>query len=307
MSRAFYRYVRCVSLITTALLLAVICPRFAPGQQTTETYPTQSQAKVNSLVHSSVEEWIAAALKYNPDIRLADVKLRNDEAELNRLRLRILQKLVALHHAIDAQQAEVNLAEGKWKRTQELVRREAVQPALLEEAKQEMLRARAKLAETEAELPTLIGASTRLGQEIIRTEVQIGPNRSGASRIRPAVAKKISHLLNQTVAVDYEEQPLGNVLKKLREQSQGVAIQQSLVLQDLSGLKINLRLGDVPLGDALYALQDTVPGLRVVIRDYGILITWEHEVPLGAVRLYDFWRGEGVSVPARTVGSRGAR
>jgi hypothetical protein len=38
-------------------------------------------------------------------------------------------------------------------------------------------------------------------------------------------------------------------------------------------------------------MKDTLPGLRVVARNYGILITWEHQVPLGAVRLWDFWRG----------------
>ena len=58
-------------------------------------------------------------------------------------------------------------------------------------------------------------------------------------------------------------------------------------------MRLSLRLGEVPLVYALFALQDSIPGLRVMVRNYGILVTWEHQVPFGAVRLFDFWNGDG--------------
>jgi hypothetical protein len=61
----------------------------------------------------SIEDMLAAALKFNPEIRMAEAKLRDDEAELNRSRLRIMQKVIALHHNLQANRAVVYGAEKK--------------------------------------------------------------------------------------------------------------------------------------------------------------------------------------------------
>src|SRR5439155_3897940 len=102
---------------------------------------------------------------------------------------------------------------------------------------------------------------------------------------------RLRKALDRTVQVDYKEVTLDKLLSDLAAKAPGVAIQRNLALADLADVKFSMRLGEVPLGAALLALQDTLPGLRVVARNYGILITWEHQVPLGAVRLFDFWKG----------------
>jgi hypothetical protein len=84
----------------------------------------------------SIEDMLAAALKFNPEIRMAEAKLRDDEAELNRNRLRIMQKVIALHHTLQANRAVVEGAEKKVQRLSELVRRTATQPAVLQEAQE---------------------------------------------------------------------------------------------------------------------------------------------------------------------------
>ncbi len=247
----------------------------------------------------SIENMLAAALKFNPEIRMAEAKLRDDEAELNRSRLRVMQKVIALHHTLQAHRAAVDGAEKKVQRLSEMVRRGANQPAVLQEAQQELARTRAKLDETRAELPYLLGKSSGLSTEVIRTEPQIGTNRSPSRVLSAAAATKIHQALDTLVTVNYQDQPLGEILKDLQTKVPGVAFQRNLVLVDLLPVKLTLKLGQVPLGAALLALGDTVPGLRVIIRDYGVLITWEHQIPLEGARLIDFWKPERQPAAAR--------
>src|SRR6266478_4733040 len=46
-------------------------------------------------------ELLDRALKDNPDVRVAEAKLREAEAELNRARLLVMQKVVALQRAVE--------------------------------------------------------------------------------------------------------------------------------------------------------------------------------------------------------------
>ena len=239
---------------------------------------------------ASIEEMVGQALKSNPDIRLAENKLRDDEADLARTRLRVMQRIIALHHALQAQRAEVDRDRAKVKRVGNLVRSNALQRSALEEAQQDLNRARSRYQELLAELPYLLGKSAQgLAEEAVRTEIQIG-KRSRAEVIRGPMATRIRKALDRPIKVDYKEVTLKGLLRDLTSSAAGLPLQVNLALADLDEVKFGMRLGEVPLGSALLALQDTFPGLRVVARNYGILITWEHQVPFGAVRLFDFWK-----------------
>src|SRR5206468_7820042 len=64
-------------------------------------------AKPAQAAEPTLEEMLTNALKDNPDIRVAEAKVREAEAELNRTRLQVTQKIVALQQALLAQKAEV--------------------------------------------------------------------------------------------------------------------------------------------------------------------------------------------------------
>ena len=51
------------------------------------------------------------------------------------------------------------------------------------------------------------------------------------------------------------------------------------------------------MGAALQALEDSLPTLRFVARDYGILVAWERDLPPGAIRVYDVWKGKREEKP----------
>ena len=51
--------------------------------------------------------------------------------------------------------------------------------------------------------------------------------------------------------------------------------------------------GELPVGAWLQMFEDSVPDLRMVVREYGILVTTKDRVPQGALTVQDFWNAQG--------------
>src|SRR5207302_8384663 len=81
---------------------------------------------------ASLEVLLAQALKDNPDIRVAESKLSEAEAELNRVRLLVTQKVVAQQRAITDQRAALSAAEDQLGRMRQLQGSGAVTAKALE-------------------------------------------------------------------------------------------------------------------------------------------------------------------------------
>src|SRR5262249_28416957 len=56
--------------------------------------------------------------------------------------------------------------------------------------------------------------------------------------------------------------------------------------------KLTMDLREVALGAALEWLEDSLPGYRAVVREYGTRITEQARGPPGAALLHDFWKGK---------------
>jgi hypothetical protein len=138
---------------------------------------------------SQLEELIAQALQGNPDVRVAEAKMREAEAELNRTRLQVIQKVVAHQHNTEAlesavktaesrlvvAEANVRLAEAEHQRMVEISKkgvaaksdvdaaRAKVQQAEadVQAAKAALQAAKADHAKAQAELPYLLGKATK--------------------------------------------------------------------------------------------------------------------------------------------------
>jgi hypothetical protein len=50
--------------------------------------------------------------------------------------------------------------------------------------------------------------------------------------------------------------------------------------------------GTLPVGAMLQLFEDNAADVRIVIREYGLLVTTKDRVPEGAVRAVDFWKGK---------------
>ena len=89
---------------------------------------------------ATLEQMLAEALKNNPDVRVAESKLREAEAQLHRARMQVMQKAVTLRGAVAAQEgalkeAEVGFkaAESRAKRMAQLRKNNAIDETSVEE------------------------------------------------------------------------------------------------------------------------------------------------------------------------------
>src|SRR5262245_65133837 len=107
----------------TAISLAAAQP--PAGKQ--DPKPAPAKPDPNSL-----EAMLSQALQSNPDIQVAEAKLREAEAGLNKARVQVLQQLVAAKNAVDSQRAALAAAEASLRRMQELLRGGTIDPATVQ-------------------------------------------------------------------------------------------------------------------------------------------------------------------------------
>src|SRR6266849_6689180 len=95
--------------ILTALLLAGPAPaQQQPGGESAKPLPPAKDDKSAPKDHEpTLEDVLAQALKDNPDIRVAQAKAQEADAELNRAKLQVMQKVVALYAARKEAKANV--------------------------------------------------------------------------------------------------------------------------------------------------------------------------------------------------------
>jgi hypothetical protein len=111
---------------------------------------------------TSLENLIAQALKNNPDIRVAESKVREADAELNRVRFQVSQKVAVLNAEITGTKQIYAEAMNKLKTAERLLQTKSI---AMEEYRSAVLtrdKFKAELARLEAELHYLLGNSAML-------------------------------------------------------------------------------------------------------------------------------------------------
>jgi hypothetical protein len=272
---------------------------------------------------SKLEEMLAQALKDNPDIRVATAKLGEAEAELNRVRLQVMQKVVTLYHTTEMARADVATAERTLVRMRRLGK--AVSHEELDAAEAALAAAKAKLAAVEAEVPYVVGKQPQVvaadaaalrgllylsrmhtaGALAAEVDVALGKAGTGAPPrpVQGPVADRLRKALGEPVSMRFADVPVSEVLNQLR---QNRALNIKFVPAPGAPAKISMDLQNLSLGAALEFLQDSLPNYAIVVREYGLLLTPADRVPPGAVSLHEFWkRGRGEAAvnnpPAKDV------
>jgi hypothetical protein len=307
-----------------AALLALLLVSTGMGQP--PAGPKDEKKPAEEKKPSQLEELIAQALRDNPDVRVAEAKVHEAEALLNRARLQVIQKIVAHQQNTEAldcavktaqaravvAEANYRLAEAEQQRLAEIFKKgvgaksdvDAAEvkvrqaAADVEAAKGTLQAAKAELAKAQAELPYLVGKGTK---DSDATEEAAYRNRAAralylkaleratveweAKKPQGTVAEKLRKALDTPISLKLVEQPLGDVVRWLQDQS-GVAI----VLK-LSGAprtrKITANAQNISLGAAFQMLED-MADVQFGVRDYGIVAT--EELPSGVMSLHDFWK-----------------
>src|SRR5262249_32221131 len=114
-----FRNVLCavvVSLVASGLASAQATPQ--PGGSGSGSPPAKQPDTPPKI---TLEELLARVLKDNPDIRVAEARLREAEAELNRTQLLAAQKAITFHAAWEAAKAKVAAADADYQPMLKLV------------------------------------------------------------------------------------------------------------------------------------------------------------------------------------------
>ncbi len=296
----------------------------APGQGQPPGGSNSGSTGTTKKPRSQLEEWLERAAANHADIKVAEAKLRTAAAELERARSLVMQQVLSLHHAIQAQKIEVEKAQIEIRRVEQLAEVKAGTRAELDKARSDLIANKAKLEELQAQMDHLIGkgkadsrtqaesglrwlaAAQALDQAIAVKEYEQALGLSlWTMKSRPVVpgpmADRIRKALDRPVNIDATRLELHAFLALLQKQEPGLLIQvkgpQTAVI-DRAALK------DLPLGAVLQWVEDFLPNHRIVVREYGLLIAPDKEVPLGAVSLVDFWKGGAAKAPASTSGGK---
>jgi hypothetical protein len=297
-----------VSLVLGIVLLGgtsawAQAPAKGPGKP--DASAPKDKAPGTVTPQSPLDELLAKALRDNPDLVVAQVKVREAEANLNQARLQVMQKVVALHQQLKALRAAVDEANAKLIATQQLRDTRVVGAERVLQSQADLQKAKAELAKAEAEMVYLFGQQPKGAKGIAASDMSYEPaealrylralSRAHAARplvitptpVRGAMAEKIRKALDVQVKLSIENTTLKEMLELLEQKAEGV----NLVLADanLSGRSVSVRLtSPVPLGAVCQLLEDQYE-LRFIVRDYGIVAADRQSVPPGAVLLHDFW------------------
>lgn len=261
----------------------------------------------------SIEEMIAAALQSNPDLLVAESKVREAEAERNRARLQVVRQVITLRQSLQSQRDTVA-------RLRALYQTGSVQQETLSAAL-------AALADLEAQVPYLLG---KLPQEAgqpqgmlpgplwLKADVggvgslHFGVGRASGGEItvyhkfksdppEGAIADSIRKAAEMLTDVEFIDTPLKECLQFLGEQLNVKFIIDDKAFEAAAlstTVPVTLQVSRLPLGAVLQAMEDLDRPLRFVVRDYGILVTTDAAVPADGVLLRDFWKPAEKKIPS---------
>jgi hypothetical protein len=314
-----------ISALAPALLL--VAAAAVSAQPKPDPKPEPPAKDKEAPAKSKLEQMLEIALKNNPDLRVAEAKAREADAEVSRTRLAVTQKVVLLYNSIEAARANVQLAEKQLERLRALAARGTVDRETLDEGETKLRQAKADLAKVEAELPYLLGQpDAKVRGDGKDWELFLGKVEPGED-YRATIESALRYLQRTTDQPDSATAqavlamqkalapPVGAPMsEKLREKldtpvnfkldGRSMPKETLEMLADRYDLPIVVKapdarfadgdlpvsLKDVPLGAVLQWMEDSLPKHCFVVRDYGLVFMQRDKVPPGALSLRDFWK-----------------
>jgi hypothetical protein len=312
--------------VSAALLGAVAVAAQQPAAPQKPAPEKKAETPPNPL-----DDLIAQALRNNPDILVAEAKVREAEAELQRTRVATAQKVASLQAAIVIAGKVRDEAEQRYRTLHELYTRAKGTTSVedMRAAKLAWERAIYEYVKLEGEMPALLGKMPgKLGQQkaevdagsrddlaaslalrwlAVQRGVQLGERVDTAARLLVAgrleeikagpegsIADRMRKALDKTIDIKIENKSLKDVLDQIAEQAdKGISFRLAPLRGDGPHAKVSLQFSKTPVGAVLQALSDDLPDTAFVVRDYGILVCDEKNLPPDAVLLHRFWRSGG--------------
>jgi hypothetical protein len=303
-------------LLTVAASLSSAQPASGGGSAAGNPPGPSGGGGASAKPRSQLEEWLDQAVKTHPDIKVAEAKMRTAMAELEQARSQVMQKVLAQYYAIQSQKVAVEKAELELARLQPLEKGGSVPAGTVEAARANIVTAKAKLAELQAQSEQLIGKAPALDlKNVWRYSVlvddlahdrdkervtawllsQIGSG--GPQTVKPAagpMADQLRKALDTRVTLTVSNESVEGILKKLQQQVPELLIKVPANISDSA--RFSLTVKELPLGAALQWIEDSFSGSRFYVREYGLLLAPRADM-IHSVRMIDFWKGAAKESP----------
>jgi hypothetical protein len=279
-----------VRTITRLLALsAFLLGSVALGQQPAPTKPDEPGKEKKP---SQLEELLSEALRNNPDVRVAEAKFREAEAELNRARMLALQKVVAAQHNVDAATNGVKTAEASVRLSEAKLDEAKVRFARIEKvratggvAAEEVDQARAAVLQAQADLEIARANLQAAKADVARAQAAL-PYLLGKAPANAEVQDRAhERLMYAKELMAAYDQLLSSSLTK---SAQGVPPQGTVAdkLRKALDKSVTLRFDDVPLAD-VFTYFTEMSGVSVVNSTTGLAnvkvrVNLAGPVPLGS-------------------------
>jgi hypothetical protein len=257
-----------------ALAALVALATLAAGQTTTSTTRGQgSSSTTTSSVKSALEKALEQALAHNPDLKVAQAKAHEAEAQLVRTRLQVLQKVVSAHQAVELAKLEVTTASVKLEQLKTLQgkARGVVSAAEVQAAEKELAAGKMKVGKAQADLDFLMGkapTSVSVLSQVATsnlTQWQLGLSGIGQPYTGSALGNQ-SLMFNPTTSMTFNQPFFRSGTSSLLMPNPGA---YGLLAAGPTGgpatehirkalqRKLSLRIKDMPASEVLGALQKT--------------------------------------------------
>jgi len=272
----------------------------------------------------SLEDTLDKALQNSADIKAAEAKVREAEAELNRVRQQVLTKATALHADLNLARRMLNVAEQSLAVTERAVRAGNDRAEAVLAAHAMVEKHRGEVEKLETELKSLRGefaahfavrriafspdgkvlateapdgkvriwdASTGMSLSAdLRSYLTVSPDGSKAVTVQTPMTERIKKLLDQEIQLEFKEASVVDMVEAVLRQAKSDVPVRVMLSPQRPLPAVNFQ-GKLTVGAWVQAIEDTDPTIRLVVRDYGLLLTNVDRVPPGALRVQDLWKG----------------
>ncbi len=232
-----------------------------------------------SPASKSLAEMFELALRSNPEVVQAEATVRQAEADLNQVRLKVMQEVITAYHEGRKQRELLGYYEEE---AENFRKRFEVGQATQGEGNQafrQLAATKASLAQTEAQLLYILGTGYgKMSVEGPKGVTPIGPAAAVPPMVAPAlpsprIPDKFIKFLDASIDMSFGEgEKLRDVFAILRDVTGlNFILDEGIELDD--SLRTPLKLSDVTVRNFLLALVDKFEGICFVFRDYGVFVT----------------------------------
>jgi hypothetical protein len=222
-------------------------------------------------VPSTLDEMIAVGLKSNPDVLLAEAKMRQAEAELLQARLKVTREIVELWNSKRKKEVGLNVIRTEVAEAQQLADKGVGSAAEVRKLRNTLDLAMAELSEFNVTIRPLLGiglAPDGLGRGAARGGA---PERQAPTRSQWPMVED-DPLAKATASFEFVDVPIAEAAKEVFSKSTVNLTVDRAMLEEFANMQVTLTLKNVTPRAAMSALADQAE-VAFLLRDYGVLLT----------------------------------